>query len=1035
MDFNLASLTIFFNAESVIRQFRNSLLAQTRLPDEVVFVDDGSSDGTFETLQAVRDDLLARGVFCTLVRQPGNLGRGAARQAALEAASGDFVTWMDVDDLVRADRIEALRAALAADNAVLAGEALLLSPFLRCQASSLRRQSVVPAQSYGTLAEFFASGSSVQLQALSGRCAAFQAVGFDAAMNWSEDTDFMIRYLASGGRVVAEDGGDPRRVVYFQSFRHTPRDVVMEGNATLMRKHGELLRSAGINPDAELAAKHKRYIQNFMPAENGIWPAAAGGAPEDRTVLPQEPPPHDQLEWVDAANRVVAIPESYASLTPEAVVDAFLQGACELRLRAGPPPGTLVQSYDIVRGGDFRLALGTQLQRLGFVSGLTEDDAPGDDVPAAETPQEQEGRDAEPIAETPQEQEDAAASAQAPTAAPTFVSRYSRSGGDPSKAVVISFFFGARYYHACGERLAEQLSRQDVDYDICELVATEGLSWINVCRQKIAFYDQMRRKHQRPLLWIDADSQVTGDLSWHVSVDADFGAFLRNFKYLVGFDPQSFARLVHPGYLKFGGRPIVDRFIEHLQAVDAESPARATDDYVLQEGLLTFCEPLAILLFPPTDIVSSNEAKNRAAAVFQHTDSGNVSAAASVAVQHEAEGISVQRQIRVMREAAAAAIKRNLIADAVVFLKRIRQLDPNDVDALTGLLRLSLKIGDTSKYQYHYDVARKNPATRSAALRVGIDRQYEARNYAKAHAREDELWAGGEEVDRNFIRSRRYRHSFDERAVKAGIRDDQRVPMMWWEQPYPGNLGDILGPYIVEKLTGIPPRHVKSSPRLLSVGSIIKFARAGDAVWGSGASAVTQVLHPAASYRAVRGPITRAMVIDRGCTCPEVYGDPAWFLPKIFDASGVAKTHRLGLIRHFSHVDRPIEVAPDVLEIDILRASAEEIEAFLAEVNRCEAIISTSLHGLIISNAYGIPACFASDSSSARQIHGDGIKFRDYALSVGVPEFVPFDLGSLDRITADLVRECQHNPASPIDLRALAAAAPFAVLPEIVERL
>ena len=50
---------------------------------------------------------------------------------------------------------------------------------------------------------------------------------------------------------------------------------------------------------------------------------------------------------------------------------------------------------------------------------------------------------------------------------------------------------------------------------------------------------------------------------------------------------------------------------------------------------------------------------------------------------------------------------------------------------------------------------------------------------------------------------------------------------------------------------------------------------------------------------------------------------------------------------------------PDVKVIDIMRSGYDDIEAFLDEVSECEHVISTSLHGLIVAQAYGIPVGWA----------------------------------------------------------------------------
>ena len=58
-----------------------------------------------------------------------------------------------------------------------------------------------------------------------------------------------------------------------------------------------------------------------------------------------------------------------------------------------------------------------------------------------------------------------------------------------------------------------------------------------------------------------------------------------------------------------------------------------------------------------------------------------------------------------------------------------------------------------------------------------------------------------------------------------------------------------------------------------------------------------------------------------------------------------------------------------------------EIEDVINEICSCEYIISTSLHGVIVAHAYGIPALWVKKG----YIYTDGIKFNDYFASVGIP--------------------------------------------------
>ena len=67
-----------------------------------------------------------------------------------------------------------------------------------------------------------------------------------------------------------------------------------------------------------------------------------------------------------------------------------------------------------------------------------------------------------------------------------------------------------------------------------------------------------------------------------------------------------------------------------------------------------------------------------------------------------------------------------------------------------------------------------------------------------------------------------------------------------------------------------------------------------------------------------------------------------------------------------------------------------------------------------------------------KQVHGDGIKFKDYFLSVGIDEIAPLDLSGIGRIEdANLPDEMFRTVPKKIDLEALAGAAPFPILPEM----
>ena len=142
---------------------------------------------------------------------------------------------------------------------------------------------------------------------------------------------------------------------------------------------------------------------------------------------------------------------------------------------------------------------------------------------------------------------------------------------------------------------------------------------------------------------------------------------------------------------------------------------------------------------------------------------------------------------------------------------------------------------------------------------------------------------------------------------------------------------------------------------------------------------------PAATFLAVRGPQTRTYLLEKGYAVPEVYGDPALLLPNYYQPE-VAKTHALGIIPHISDYAQVSEQYQNLEGVKVISLFTNDIEATTREILSCESIISSSLHGLIVPHAYGIPAVWAQFSD---RVFGDGIKYRDYFESVALPPYQP----------------------------------------------
>ena len=87
-----------YNAETWIADTLQSAIAQTWLHKEIIVVDDGSTDGTLAVAREFESD----GV--QVVTQP-NQGAAAARNTASSLSRGDYIQWLDADDLLSPDKV------------------------------------------------------------------------------------------------------------------------------------------------------------------------------------------------------------------------------------------------------------------------------------------------------------------------------------------------------------------------------------------------------------------------------------------------------------------------------------------------------------------------------------------------------------------------------------------------------------------------------------------------------------------------------------------------------------------------------------------------------------------------------------------------------------------------------------------------------------------------------------------------------------------------------------------------------------------
>lgn len=189
-----------YNGGLYLRQSLASLARQTRPADEILVVDDGSTDDSAA---------IAREVGVRLVQHPGNRGLAAARNTALAHATGDVIVFVDADAVADGRLIEALLSGYdAPDVAGVGGQGIEAN----IQNAYDRWRALHATQGHGPRpldrCEFLYGLCS------SYRRGALEAVGgFDERYRTNgEDVDVGARLRAAGFRLVYR----PEAVVHHQ---------------------------------------------------------------------------------------------------------------------------------------------------------------------------------------------------------------------------------------------------------------------------------------------------------------------------------------------------------------------------------------------------------------------------------------------------------------------------------------------------------------------------------------------------------------------------------------------------------------------------------------------------------------------------------------------------------------------------------------------------------------------------------------------------------------------------------------------------
>ena len=234
-----------------------SLAAQTYENWECVLVDDGSTDDTREIAGAFKDPRLR------YFRFERNMGRGAARQKALDEARGDYLCMLDADDWYYPRKLERQVAAMEAEpQAVLISCGMCITD-LSDRPSGIRAvgSSVMQPRNLRKLAMPPAAHAPSMIRMRAAKCNTY-----DASFLHAQDVDFLLRIMLGREYIVLPEV----LYVYTEHRSVTPKKVLdsLRYTRSMFRKYYDRFP---VTARVEVAKSYFKSACYFIAAGLGLW--------------------------------------------------------------------------------------------------------------------------------------------------------------------------------------------------------------------------------------------------------------------------------------------------------------------------------------------------------------------------------------------------------------------------------------------------------------------------------------------------------------------------------------------------------------------------------------------------------------------------------------------------------------------------------------------------------------------------------------------------------------------------------------------
>lgn len=558
-----------------------------------------------------------------------------------------------------------------------------------------------------------------------------------------------------------------------------------------------------------------------------------------------------------------------------------------------------------------------------------------------------------------------------------------------SNILICSFFTNDEYYAAYAQKLESNLTQLGISHEISVMEKKEGEDWADICRKKVGFLAAACAANpDKKVFWIDVDCELLEIPDYIANSTADIIGFQRSFGSPLNIGYQNRTRFWEPCFWGINNTPQARKMIEDAFLLEQNSTIKATDDYFFEEGWRANANNLTFQMIPSNAVANrGDELENSRSVFFKFGSSGKVAEFKNQVEQHSlggGAGFKKKLRRRILNFARSA---QHRLPER--WRKRLKRISDNS--GLTGALTSDVHVGSVGReVKGLLELAKSGNPNQ---FNDGFD----------------------------SLRKERIPTPAENRAISSAISflnyatysSETKLRLSWWSHPHPGNFGDWLSPYLLQKYSKKkiefqPLNDGSRDPHIVAIGSVGRFIKRQSVVVGTGVSSHEHPMNPHAKYFSLRGPRTANLLRKSGGPEVDSFGDPAILTSRIYPVIRGETNGKVALVRHHSHRALPIKMPENIVELSVLRSHPAQIEELLILLNQFDSVLTSAMHIFIVCQSYGIPVALVSFKGFESAIHGDGSKYLDYCEGVGVPLITPTSIPlDLRQSTFETILTCE----------------------------